>query len=138
VRAPAVAGIANGMSGLALRVLVRSRTPEAERCAAFGTTTAVLNASNFAGALLGGTLVAPISPAGCLIAGGVMPVNVSITVVLRLMILPAFGSWQTRTREVPADSVIGKERAGGGIVLMLATQRDEDPREGFVRMTPVD
>jgi MFS family permease len=65
------AGVANGLAALALRALVRIRTPDELRGRAFGTTSSVVNGASVLGTLAGGLLLAPLGPTGCLIFGGV-------------------------------------------------------------------
>jgi MFS family permease len=98
-----VGGVGNGMLGSAAGTLIARRTPENVRGMAFATLGAVINGAMVVGFVLGGALLAAVSPRAVMIGSGVSSlVLVGVSAVPALLV----------GRRAPTAGGLARERAG--------------------------
>jgi MFS family permease len=103
-----VGGVGNGMLGSAAGTLIARRTPEAARGMAFATFSAVLNGGMVVGFVLGGALLAVVTPRAVMLGSGVSSLVLVVASGLPTLVM---SRKRPRAAEVPRKHV---ERSPAG------------------------
>jgi MFS family permease len=104
-----VGGVGNGMLGSAAGTLIARRTPEAARGMAFATFSAVLNGGMVVGFVLGGALLAVVTPRAVMLGSGVASLVLVVASGLPILVM---SRKRPRAAEVPRKHV---ERSPAGL-----------------------